>query len=100
MNIIIIILFFLTTVKNEMVFEEIKVCTEGSRIDFMKSCKSKEEICIKELEYIKNFQDFTNMFFTLNKQTYHAIDDSIYVQNCEITNQVIFKIINLFPYSK
>jgi hypothetical protein len=32
MNIMIIIIFFLTTVKNEMFFEEIKDCTEGLRI--------------------------------------------------------------------
>ena len=32
MKIMIIIIFFLTTVKNEMFFEEIKDCTEGLRI--------------------------------------------------------------------
>jgi len=85
----IVFLIFLQIVKNEMLYEDIKVCSDSERIDYSNSCKNNDESCLKDLEYIKNFQDFIDFYFTRNNQVYHSIDNVVYSQNCEITKQVI-----------
>ena len=82
-------LFLIHRSENEMLYEEIKVCSDSDRIDFINSCKGHtDDSCIKDLEYIKNFQDFTDYYFTRNNEVYHAIDDAIYSTKCQLTNQV------------
>ncbi len=87
-NSVILLLFFIHFAKNEMIYEEIRVCTDSSRVDFANSCKNNNEECMKELNYIKNFADFTDFYFVSNNEVYHSIDDSVYLQNCFKTKQV------------
>ena len=81
-------LIFIQIVKNEMIFEEIRVCSDSSRLDFVNSCKSNNEECLKELNYINNFADYTDYYFVSNNQVYHSIDGTIYTQDCVITKKV------------
>ena len=74
---VIVLLIFIQFVKNEMIYEEIRVCTDSSRLDFANSCKNNNEECMKELNYIKNFADFTDFYFVSNNEVYHSIDDTI-----------------------
>jgi hypothetical protein len=82
--------FIIGIVENKMINENIKVCVDSSRVDFPGSCKYDDFDCQREIEYIKNFQDYTDYYFTRNSQVYHSIDDAIYISNCELTKQVIF----------
>jgi hypothetical protein len=81
---------FIGIVESKMIYENIKVCLDSSRVDFPGSCKYDDFDCQREIEYIRNFQDFTDYYFTINSQVYHSIDDAIYISNCELTNRVSF----------
>jgi hypothetical protein len=97
----ILFFFLIHRSENEMLYEAIKVCSDSNRIDFTNSCKGRiDDSCTEDLEYIKNFQDYTDYYFTRKNEVYHAIDDAVYSTNCELTNQVsnLFITFTNFPF--
>lgn len=67
---------------------EINVCIDSERVDFKNSCIDKDPECIHDLNYLKTFQDFEDFYVRFKGEIYHAFEDVLYYQKCEITKRV------------
>ena len=72
----------------ERIVENINVCMDAEIFDFSNSCREKEPGCIEAIDYLKNFQDFDDFYIHFNGKVYHALNDVIYHQLCEIASSI------------
>lgn len=82
-------LFIFGNVDSILLDIQISVCTDSERVDFKSSCINKEPECIQDLDYLKNFQDYKDFYVRFKGKIYHAFEDVLYFQKCELTKKIV-----------
>jgi hypothetical protein len=67
---------------------ELNVCVDSERVDFATSCQDNDPVCVQDINYLKNFQDFSDFYIHYKGQIYHAFEDVLYFQTCFKTDKV------------
>ena len=85
---LIVLLSFFILVRSFYLNVELNVCQDSERVDFESSCLDKEPNCVQDINYLKNFQDFSDFYVHYKGEIYHAFEDVLYFQTCFLTKKI------------